>query len=169
MGLLDFLKKKKKPRQEIEAQLTPVFSGEQLHVADFNFRLAVIQELMYEQGLLPNFDVWGFCEQYTAREIDLEEEGYTVIPEVKAWFETLPISREMAEQVTELYFDGGNDIYRQLIPFWDGEDEVFDITKVTADDLAQLPNLKTIDGTALLMTDEVKETFRQHGISLRED
>lgn len=146
----------------------PSSMANQIELTDFNFRLAIIQELMYEQDLLPRFDVWEFCDQYTAREIDIEEEGYDVIPEVKAWFEALPISREMAEQVTKLYFDGGNEIYGQIVPFWDGEDDLYDIAQLTLEDLAQFPNLKTIDGTVLLMTEEVKDTFRQAGIEIIE-
>lgn len=140
----------------------------QIELKDFNFRLAIIQELMYEQDLLPRFDVWEFCNQYPIREINIEEEGYDVIPEVKAWFEALPISREMAEQVTSLYFDGGNEVYGQIVPFWDGEDDLYDIAQLRPEELAQFPNLKTIDGSALLMTEEVKDTFRQAGIEIIE-
>lgn len=146
----------------------PSSTANQIELTDFNFRLAIIQELMYEQDLLPRFDVWEFCNQYTTREIDIEEEGYDVIPEVKAWFEALPISKEMAEQVTKLYFDGGNEVYGQIVPFWDGEDDLYDIAQLTLEDLAQFPNLKTIDGTVLLMTEEVKDTFRQAGIEIIE-
>lgn len=174
MGIFDFWKKNKHlgEQQQVSTETNEYTSfensGGSIELTDFNFRLAIIQELMYEQDLLPQFDVWEFCDQYTAREIDIEEEGYDVIPEVKAWFEVLPISREMAEQVTKLYFDGGNEVYGQIVPFWDGEDDLYDITQLTPEDLAQFPNLKTIDGTALLMTEEVKETFRQAGIEVIE-
>ena len=37
----------------------------------FNFKLAVVQELMYVQEVLkPKFDVYDFCENYTERDID---------------------------------------------------------------------------------------------------
>ena len=68
----------------------------------------------------------------------------------------LPIPASLATLVTELYFDGGNEVYAQLIPFWDGEDDVFDIESLTEEDIRQLPNLKTIDGTAILMSKQVK-------------
>ena len=38
--------------------------------------------------------------------------------------------------------DGGNDIYHQIIPLWDGEDDYFDIKKITSEDLRQFKNLK---------------------------
>ena len=123
----------------------------------FNFKLAVVQELMYVQEVLkPKFDV---CD------IDPEDYYFEVIPEVKKWFMDLPIPASLAALVTELYFDGGNEIYAQLIPFWDGEDDVFDIESLTEEDISQVPNLKTIDGTAILMSEQVKDLCKSKGIS----
>ena len=131
----------------------------------FNFKLAVAQELMYVQEVLkPKFDVYDFCENYTKRDIDPEEYYFEVIPEVKKWFMDLPIPISLAALVTELYFDGGNEIYAQLIPFWDGEDDVFDIESLTEEDISQVPNLKTIDGTAILMSEQVKDLCKSKGI-----
>ena len=131
----------------------------------FNFKLAVVQELMYVQEVLrPKFDVYDFCENYTKRDIDPEDYYFEVIPEVKKWFMDLPIPTSLAALVTELYFDGGNEIYAQLIPFWDGEDDVFDIETLTEEDICQLPNLKTIDGTAILMSEQVKNLCKSKGI-----
>ena len=133
---------------------------------NFNFKLAVVQELMYVQEVLkPKFDVYDFCENYTERDIDPEEYYFEVIPEVKKWFMDLPIPASLAALVTELYFDGGNEIYAQLIPFWDGEDDVFDIESLTEEDISQVPNLKTIDGTAILMSEQVKDLCKSKGIS----
>ena len=131
----------------------------------FNFKLAVVQELMYVQEVLkPKFDVYDFSENYTKRDIDPEDYYFEVIPEVKKWFIDLPIPASLAALVTELYFDGGNEIYAQLIPFWDGEDDVFDIESLTEEDISQVPNLKTIDGTAILMSEQVKNLCKSKGI-----
>ena len=136
----------------------------------FNFKLAVVQELMYVQEVLkPKFDVYDFCENYTERDIDPEEYYFEVIPEVKKWFMDLPIPASLAALVTELYFDGGNEIYAQLIPFWDGEDDMFDIETLTDEDICQLPNLKTIDGTAILMSEQVKNLCKSKGISFADE
>ena len=133
----------------------------------FNFKLAVVQELMYVQEVLkPKFDVYDFCENYTKRDIDPEEYYFEIIPEVKKWFKDLPIPASLASLVTELYFDGGNEIYAQLIPFWDGESDDFDIESLTEEDIRQFPNLKTIDGTAILMSEKVKNFCKEKGISL---
>jgi hypothetical protein len=132
----------------------------------FNFKLAVVQELMYVQEVLkPKFDVYDFCENYTKRDIDPEEYYFEIIPEVKKWFQDLPIPASLAPLVTELYFDGGNEIYAQLIPFWDGESDDFDIESLTEEDILQFPNLKVIDGTAILMSEQVKDLCKSKGIS----
>lgn len=116
-----------------------------LTFSDFNFKLAVIQKLMYEKELLlPKFDVYEFVEEYPKREIDLIEEGYEPIKEVVDWFKKLQIPASLADEVDEIYMDGGNDVYLQIAPNWDGEDDSFDIKKITAEDLAQLKNLKKI-------------------------
>ena len=120
---------------------------------------------MYVQEVLkPKFDVYDFCENYTKRDIDPEDYYFEVIPEVKKWFMDLPVPASLAALVTELYFDGGNEIYAQLIPFWDGEDDVFDIESLTEEDISQVPNLKTIDGTAILMSEKVKNLCKEKGI-----
>ena len=41
--------------------------------------------------------------------------------------------------------DGGNDIYAQIYPFWDGEDEYFDLKRVSEEELSQFTNLKRIE------------------------
>ena len=141
-----------------------------LQFKSFNFKLAVVQELMYVQEVLkPKFDVYDFCENYTKRNIDPEEYYFEVIPEVKKWFQDLPIPASLAPLVTELYFDGGNEIYAQLIPFWDGEDDVFDIESLTEEDICQLPNLKVIDGTAIFMSEEVRNLCKSKGISFADE
>jgi hypothetical protein len=110
---------------------------------DFNFKLAVIEVLMYEEEVLgPRFSVHDFVASYTGRRIDIEKEGYAIIPEVWQYLEELEIPGELLSQVEEINQDGGDFIYHQLHPFWDGEDDQFTIT--STDDLALLPNLRKI-------------------------
>ncbi len=114
-----------------------------LAVSDFNFKLAVIQVLMYEKNLLhPKFDIYEFAKEYDKREIDVDDEGYEPIKEVVSWFKRLPIPARLASEITEIIMDGGDDVYHQIIPLWDGEDDYFDIKKITSEDLSQFKNLK---------------------------
>ena len=77
----------------------------------------------------------------------------------------LPIPKKYAEQVQEIYMDGGNEIYLNLIPQWDGEDDGFDLNEVSLKELQQFPNLKQatiISGNF----EHVKAVFDEAGIDV---
>ncbi|WP_395571864.1 DUF6892 domain-containing protein [Streptomyces sp. BK79] len=121
---------------------------------DFNFKLVVIEQLMYiDEKLTPQFrladllrerglgdDPWEYAYQH-----GLE---YKVVPEARDHFESLEISNELLAEVEELCMDGGNRIYQECAPVWDGEDDLFDIASL--DDLAKLPNLRRVLGSEFL-------------------
>lgn len=108
---------------------------------DINFKLCAIQELMYNQKLLlPKFSIYEFVKNYKDRRIDINEEGYDIIPEALEYFKNLEIPAELLLNVTKIYQDGGNDIYMQICPLWNGEDDQFNIKNT--DDIVLLPNLK---------------------------
>ena len=114
-----------------------------LQFSDLNFKLAVVQVLMYEKGLLePSFRIRDFASKYFNRKIDVNAEGYSIIPEALDWFERLPISTSLAGEVVEIYQDGGNEIYLEIFPFWDGECDSFNIQSV--EDARQFPSLKKV-------------------------
>ncbi|MEU9689939.1 DUF6892 domain-containing protein [Amycolatopsis japonica] len=129
-----------------------------IQFTDFNFKLAVVQELMYNQELLPKFDL----REYAA------EKGFTydagsveAVPEASAYFEALEVPAELAEKITEIEMDGGNEIYLEIAPNWDGEDSLFDVDEFA--DVAHFPNLKSM---TLLFTgnEEALESLRARGI-----
>lgn len=112
---------------------------------DLNFKLLVIEELMYTRKILaPCFDLREFAKRYGEREIQIEKEGYEVLPEALAYFEGLHIPDALLAQVETLCFDGGNEVYRQIFLYWDGECDSFDVRGI--EDVALLPNLKQISG-----------------------
>ena len=116
-----------------------------LHFDTFNFKLAVMEVLMYEKGLLaPKLDAHEFAREYRRRKIDIDAEGYEPIPEIRKWLEQYPIPARLAPEVTEIEMDGGSEIYTQLCPFWDGEDGAFDLNTITEAELRQFPSLKHI-------------------------
>ena len=113
-----------------------------LHFDTFNFKLAVMEVLMYEKGLLiPKLDAYEFAREYSRRKIDIDAEGYEPIPEIHKWLEKYPVPERLALEVTEIEMDGGSEIYSQLYPFWDGEDGAFDLNTITEAELRQFPNL----------------------------
>jgi hypothetical protein len=139
-------------------------TGKKLVFTDFNFKLAVMQELMYNQKLLkPKFDLYEFVKFHTAREIDVEAEGYEFIAEVTDYFQQFEIEAALADKVTEIIQDGGNDIYLEVLRFWDGEDDVFNIRSFK--DAAQFKNLKSVSLFYYAPEDrQVFEELKQHGI-----
>lgn len=134
---------------------------EEIVFADFGFKLSIIEELMYVKGLLePQFDIHEFVRWYKARDIDINEEGYEPIAEVVNYFKDLPIPKRLASEITEIYQDGGNDIYMNLSPFSGGAVDYWDIE--SAMDAKQFPNLKKV--TLCYATDKAFDEFEQMSI-----
>ena len=120
---------------------------------------------MYQQERLkPRFDVHDFAKHHAKRDIDPDSYYFEMIPEVKAWFEGLPCLHHWPN-MQRLSFDGGNDIYLELIPQWDGEDEQFNVTALSAQELAQFPQLREVSGSHWL-SPEVIELLTRHGVAV---
>ena len=97
---------------------------------------------------------------YTKREIDLEKEGYEPISEVTNYFKKLPIPKRMANEVTEIYQNGGNNIYMQLLRFGEGWEDYWDIENTK--DVKQFPNLKKV--VLCYAKENVIDEFNKMGI-----
>lgn len=139
---------------------------------DFNFKLLVVEQLMYwDKTLTPEFSLE---EHMRARGIEdlnayVEENGleYTVLDEARAYFEDLEIPAELLATVEELTFDGGHQVFMECAPVWDGEDDLFDVRSL--DDLDLLPNLKLFtDARSLTLTlPDALEILAARGIATR--
>ncbi|XOQ51951.1 MAG: hypothetical protein ACFWT7_01015 [Succiniclasticum sp.] len=67
---------------------------------NLNFKLAVIQVLMYDLEVLkPRFDIYDFAEQSSGEEIDTESE--TIIKPALDYFADLPIPADLADKVKQ--------------------------------------------------------------------
>ena len=135
-----------------------------LQFDNFNFKLAIIQELMYDINVLqPEFDIYEFAKEYKGEEIDTESE--TVIEPALEYFKNLQIPKSLAKEVGSFYMDGGNEVYMNIIPLWDGEDGYFDLNDVSLAELRQFPNLTE----ATVLTDDfdkIKKIFDAAGIKV---
>ena len=135
-----------------------------LYFDHLNFKLVIIQVLMYEEELLkPAFDIYDFAEEFS--ELDIDTDSMDIIQPALEYFEKLQIPREYAKHIQEIDMDGGNEIYMNIIPQWDGEDETFDLNEVSVEELKQFPNLKK----ATIMTsnfNKVKAVFEEAGIAV---
>lgn len=136
-----------------------------LHFDNLNFKLAIIQVLMYDLKLLNSeFDIYDFADRYKEEEIDTDSD--IIIEPAMSFFKKLEIPKKFAPYVETIYMDGGNDVYMNIIPQWDGEDETFDLNEITLTELQQFPNLKK----ATVMSsnfDEVKEIFDAANIEVK--
>ncbi|MEU5882105.1 hypothetical protein [Spirillospora sp. NPDC047279] len=136
---------------------------------DFNFKLVVVEQLMYiDETLTPQFrladllkgkegfggDPWNYAHERGL--------SYQVMPEARAYFEALEIPGELLAGVEELCMDGGNQVYQECAPVWDGEDDLFDIGSL--DDLALVPNLRRVLGSEFLGP-ELLEVLTARGIA----
>ena len=138
---------------------------EVLHFDNINFKLAIIQVLMYDLEVLkPVFNIFDFAEE--ASELNIDTESMEIIQPALDYMINLPIPKKYAEQVQEIDMDGGNEIYMNLIPQWDGEDDGFDLNEVSLKELQQFPNLKqaTIISSNF---EQVKKTFDKQGVQVK--
>ncbi|MFF4177117.1 DUF6892 domain-containing protein [Streptomyces sp. NPDC001750] len=136
---------------------------------DFNFKLLVVEQLMYiDETLTPRFSIE---DHMRARGIDdlhayVEENDleYQVLDEARAYFERLEIGDDLLASVKRLTFDGGNKVFMECAPVWDGEDDLFDVRSL--DDLELVPNLKRFLGarSLTLTVPDASETLRARGI-----
>jgi len=135
---------------------------------DFNFKLLVIEKLMYEDETLA--PAYSIDERMRAQGIDdtvtyvyEQDLAFTVLPESRTYFEQLEISTELLATVDELLLDGGLQVYYECSPVWDGEDDLYDVRSL--DDLALLPNLERIDNAEMLAVPGAPEQLAARGIA----
>ncbi|MFD6279703.1 DUF6892 domain-containing protein [Streptomyces sp. NPDC060209] len=136
---------------------------------DFNFKLMVVEALMYGHGTLT--PVFSIDERSRAAGVDdlyshVYDNGWehTVLDESRAFFEALEISDELLATVDELVLDGGNQVFYECSPVWDGEDDLFDVRSL--DDLPLLPNLKRVLGVDMVAVPDKEERFAARGVAV---
>ncbi len=135
-----------------------------LSFTDLNFKLCILQILMYEKELLhPKFDIYEFIKTYKKRKIDTEEERFEVIPEVMEYFKNLPIPQKYANEITEIYQDGGNEIYLNTCLECEGYEDYWNIASV--EDAKQFPYLKK--ATLCYASQEMIDKFNAMGIEAK--
>lgn len=154
----------KKPtgKWDLPAPAEPVLS-----FASFPFKLAVVQELMFEQAILePRFDVNDFVQDLGRRSIDPMSFDGRTIRAAQRWFRDLPIPARLAESVETLTLDGGDDVYHQVAPLWDGEDERFSIKSLKDQDIEPFTRLRSIDDIGGFFGPRARKILAAHGIDV---
>lgn len=108
---------------------------------DLNFKLTVLESL-YNLGMFQLAD---------PEESDLDEDGslredvldnhYGPYQPILQEYAEVQIYHDDLAAVEELVWDPGNAVFMSIAPYWDGDDELFDIRDYRTD-LALLPNLR---------------------------
>lgn len=118
--------------------------------SDQNLKLVVMSSLLRAKAL----DL-GTPEQLAShvlgRPVDLEEDGYELIPEAMDYLVRYPLTEEQLAAVEFIQFDGGEEIYPYAWYFWGGEEGVFDVKDLSG--LRFCPNIKNI--SVISMIDKV--------------
>ncbi len=107
--------------------------------SDPNLKLAVMSSLLFAKAL----DL-GTPQQLAShvrgRTVDLEQDGYELIPEALDYLVRYPLTDEQLAAVEWVEFDGSGAVYPYAWYFWGGEESVFDIKDISG--LRFCPNLK---------------------------
>ncbi len=139
--------------------ITPIEDA--LHFDNLNFKLCILEELYHKNLLTPIFDLLEFAKRYPGK---IDTYSHTPLRPVINYFKSLPIPRHLADEITKIDMDGGNMIYTYIIPDWTGEDDYYDLKKVSEQELSQFKNLKK--ATIMATNRKVFKLFEALGIEV---
>ena len=142
---------------------------------DFTMKLMVIDALMYEEShIKPPFYLGQFAQE-CKREIDVQADGYEIIPEVQKYYKNLDITQALLDKVHTLHYGYVycNDLgtYENMWPNFDaGCDQMLEVSLKAVKDLELLPNLKKIKGDNFedLFDEAFLEALQKRGIVLED-
>ncbi|WP_444944722.1 DUF6892 domain-containing protein [Microbulbifer sp. ZKSA006] len=149
--------------EKLEPEYTLPSGGEDQFI-DINIKLMVINELMYiRKTLTPAFDIYKFAKEYDHREISVT--GYEIIPEALDYMRGISIPQELLSTIKELRYDASEEIYGNLSPFWDGEDDIFEASSLS--DLDKLNNLESIGEFSEKLVSEFSSLLENNNIQVQ--
>ncbi|WP_244835003.1 hypothetical protein [Clostridium sp. BJN0001] len=126
---------------------------------DFGFKLVVINSLLDKETSFTD-ELDNMNEKYVDT---YDDDGFECILEMTYFFENLKLTKEDLSLVTELCFDGGEDIYFMIMPNWDGESEEFNVKSVGG--FEKLLNLKKAEYISMC-SEELMDKFKEKGIEV---
>lgn len=126
---------------------------------DFGFKLVVINSLLEKETSFSDK-----LEEMNEKYVDMYEgDGFECIPEMVEFFENLNLTKEDLSLVTELCFDGGEEIYFMIMPDYDGESDEFDVKSIGG--FEKLPNLRQVEYISMC-SEELMDEFKVKGIEV---
>ncbi len=118
--------------------------------SDVNLKLAVMSALLHAK-LLDLGTPEELATHVLGRPVDLEKDGYDLIPEALDYLARYPLKDDLLASVETMEFDGGATIYPFAWYFWSGEEGAFDIKDLSG--IRFCPNLKSL--SVISMIDKV--------------
>ncbi|MBB2754626.1 UNVERIFIED_ORG: hypothetical protein GGI57_005361 [Rhizobium aethiopicum] len=115
--------------------------------SDSNLKLAVLSSLLYAK-LLDLGTPEQLATHVLGREVDLEKDGYELIPEALDYLVRYPLTEELLASVEDIELDGGAAIYPFAWYFWGGEENAFDVKDLSG--IRFCPNLKSFSVNAMI-------------------
>ena len=115
--------------------------------ADPNLKLAVLSNLL-DLGAISLGWEEDLAAHVLGRRVDLEDEGWELIPEALDYLWRYPLTPALLAQVRALELDGGNAIYPYAHFFWGGDTEDFDVT--TLKGLDYCPNITRVELVSMM-------------------
>lgn len=130
---------------------------------DSNFKLAILDQLLKDGSFVNRLNELRSDPKHSENFTGMVDYGEP-IPEIEDFLRAVKLTDEDLDKVTDLCFDGGNDIYQIICPFWDGESDYFDIRDVSGFEL--LNNLSSATCISMIARDQI-DRLRSAGISVR--
>jgi hypothetical protein len=119
---------------------------------DPNLKLVVLASLL-ETGAIDLGRPKDLAEFVLQRPVDLEKEGYGLIPEARDYLQRYPLTAADLAKVETISFDAGNEIYRYCRYFWDGHGDDFTVKSLAG--IGRCANLRVLNDIAMLETVDV--------------
>ncbi len=126
-----------------------------MQFADFSFKLVIINELLEKGSFTDELKFLMQKKEYEQAYAGFGDNfGYDKpIIEIQDFLRNVSLSQADLAAVESLTFDGGDEIYQIIIPFWDGEDDYFDV--ISVDGFEQLPNLVKVNNISMIDDTEI--------------
>ncbi|WP_199439751.1 DUF6892 domain-containing protein [Umezawaea beigongshangensis] len=120
---------------------------------DLAAKLLVLDQLCHQLRLLPPYDGPGLPD---------DRHDATAIDEAaRSYYRDLHVPDELLARVTTVLFDGGNSVYQDVAPLWDGEDDLFDVRDWR--EIAALPALEVVSAAGPL-DPAARRLLRERGV-----
>lgn len=121
---------------------------------DPNLKLVVLSALL-DAKIVDLGTPQQLATHVLGRPVDLEEEGYDLIPEALDYLTRYPIAEELLAAVEEIELDGGDTVYPFAWYFWGGEEAVFDVTNLSG--LDRCVNLKSFFASSMIGSVDMRD------------